>query len=151
LRDLKSQNWALTDFGGLENGSVKQAQFQVPPICSGLNSGTLEFGSYLAHGAVSLAHSCSRSAVTSSLLTCLICEPLHRDVAEECDWLAMTGTHSDLRNTFKWGVPFPDMKDALNRYSKKLINEAVSSLNAPWRTAGNALLQASKREILSKA
>jgi hypothetical protein len=112
---------------------------------------TLEIGSYLAHSATRLAQSCSWSVVTSSLLTYLICEPLHHDVAEECDWLAIIGTHGDLGNTFKWEAPFPDMKDALKRYSENLINEAVSSLNAPRRTADfdvitawNAFLQASK-------
>jgi hypothetical protein len=91
--------------------------------------------------------------VTSSLLTYLICKPLHRDVGDKCDWLAIIGTHGDLGNTFKWEPPFPDMKDTLKQYSKKLINEAVSSLNAPRRTANfdvvtawDALIQASNAQ-----
>lgn len=90
---------------------------------------------------------------TSSLLTYLICEPLHNDVIQKCDWLAIIGTHGDLGNTLKWEPPFPDMKDALKRYSKKLLNDAVSALNAPRRTASfdvvtawDALIKASEAE-----
>ena len=72
---------------------------------------------------------------TSSLLTYLLCEPLHPQVQSRCDWLSIIGTHGDLGNTFKWEPPFPDMKDALKKYTKKALNEVVSLVNAPRRTA----------------
>ncbi|KAI9658280.1 MAG: hypothetical protein M1821_002413 [Bathelium mastoideum] len=77
----------------------------------------------------------SPPVVTSSLLTYLLCEPLHPDVKEQCDWLCIMGTHGDLGTTLKWEPPFPDMKDAFKKHTKKTLNDAVSSINAPRRTA----------------
>lgn len=77
----------------------------------------------------------SPPVATSSLLTYLICRDLHEDVQEECDWLCIMGTHGDLGNTLKWEPPFPDMRAAFKQYTKKAINEAVSLVNAPRRTA----------------
>jgi hypothetical protein len=61
------------------------------------------------------------------------------------------GTHGDLGNTLKWEPPFPDMKVALKRYTKKALNDAVGAINAPRRTARydvvsawNALLNATE-------
>ncbi|KAL9028477.1 MAG: hypothetical protein Q9196_003167 [Gyalolechia fulgens] len=45
------------------------------------------------------------------------------------------GTHGDLGNTLKWEEPFPDMSEVFKTHTKKAINEAVSLLNAPRRTA----------------
>jgi hypothetical protein len=79
---------------------------------------------------------CSSPPVaTSSLLTYLLCGPLHPKVKEICDWLCVVGTHGDLGNTFKWESPFPDMKDCLKKYTKKTLNDVVSFVNAPRRTA----------------
>ncbi|KAH6695580.1 DHH family protein [Plectosphaerella plurivora] len=72
---------------------------------------------------------------TSSLLTYLICQDLHEKVQESCDWLCAMGTHGDLGNTLKWEPPFPDMKAMFKTYTKKSINDAVSLINAPRRTA----------------
>ena len=72
--------------------------------------------------------------VTSSLLTYLLCEPLHPEVKEKTDWLCCIGTHGDLGTTLKWQPPFPDMKETLKKYNKKNINDAVSMVNAPRRT-----------------
>lgn len=72
---------------------------------------------------------------TSSLLTYLICRELHDKVEEKCDWLCVMGTHGDLGNTLKWEPPFPDMKPTFKKYTKKAINDAVSLINAPRRTA----------------
>lgn len=72
---------------------------------------------------------------TSSLLTYLICRDLDEDVEKYCDWLCIMGTHGDLGNTLKWEPPFPDMREAFKKYTKKAINEAVSLINAPRRTA----------------
>lgn len=77
----------------------------------------------------------SPPVATSSLLTYLICRDLHDDVPKECDWLCIMGTHGDLGNTLKWEPPFPDMRDAFKKYTKKAINDAVSLINAPRRTA----------------
>ncbi|KAJ9622456.1 hypothetical protein H2203_006678 [Taxawa tesnikishii (nom. ined.)] len=77
----------------------------------------------------------SPPVATSSLLTYTLCEPLHQDVASLCDWLCVVGTHGDLGNTLKWEPPFPDMKATLKQYTKKLLNDVVSYVNAPRRTA----------------
>lgn len=76
----------------------------------------------------------SPPVATSSLLTYLICWDLHDDVPNECEWLCIMGTHGDLGNTLKWEPPFPDMRDAFKKYTKKAINDAVSLINAPRRT-----------------
>ncbi|KAI9162959.1 hypothetical protein HJFPF1_04554 [Paramyrothecium foliicola] len=77
----------------------------------------------------------SPPVATSSLLTYHICSELHEDVARTCDWLCAMGTHGDLGNTLKWEPPFPDMKATFKQHTKKTINDAVSLINAPRRTA----------------
>ncbi|OLN96251.1 hypothetical protein CCHL11_04434 [Colletotrichum chlorophyti] len=77
----------------------------------------------------------SPPVATSSLLTYLICRPLHDQVEEYCSWLCAMGTHGDLGNTLKWEPPFPDMKQTFKTHTKKAINDAVSLVNAPRRTA----------------
>lgn len=72
---------------------------------------------------------------TTSLLTYEICKTLHPTIAESCAYLACIGTHGDLGNTLKWSPPFPDMKETFKVHTKKSINDAVSLLNAPRRTA----------------
>ncbi|KAI1876769.1 uncharacterized protein JN550_000841 [Neoarthrinium moseri] len=77
----------------------------------------------------------SPPVATSSLLTYHICCGLHDDVRSSCDWLCVMGTHGDLGNTLKWEPPFPDMKPTFKAYTKKALNDAVSLINAPRRTA----------------
>ncbi|KAJ4385796.1 hypothetical protein N0V93_010227 [Gnomoniopsis smithogilvyi] len=77
----------------------------------------------------------SPPVATTSLLTYLICRDLDEEVEKHCDWLCVMGTHGDLGNTLKWEPPFPDMKETFKKYTKKAINEAVSLINAPRRTA----------------
>lgn len=72
---------------------------------------------------------------TSSLLTYEICKVLHPDLPESLAYLACIGTHGDLGNTLKWNPPFPDMTATFKQYTKKSVNDAVSLLNAPRRTA----------------
>ncbi|MCJ1306521.1 hypothetical protein MMC25_000164 [Agyrium rufum] len=72
---------------------------------------------------------------TSALLTYEICKPLHGDIASKCAYMCAMGTHGDLGNTLKWKEPFPDMTATFKEYSKKAINDAVSMVNAPRRTA----------------
>lgn len=94
---------------------------------------------------------------TTSLLTYEICKTLHPDIATSCSYLACIGTHGDLGNTLKWLPPFPDMTETFKTYTKKSINDAVSLLNAPRRTAKydvitawTALLQShDPKELLS--
>ncbi|OCL14217.1 DHH family protein [Glonium stellatum] len=84
----------------------------------------------------------SPPVATSSLLTYTLCTPLHPDVASQCGWLCAMGTHGDLGNTLKWEPPFPDMKDMFKKYTKKAINDAVSLINAPRRTAAYDVMSA---------
>lgn len=72
---------------------------------------------------------------TSSLLVYEICKSLHPTIASTCGYLCAMGTHGDLGNTLKWEEPFPDMSEVFKTHTKKAINEAVSLLNAPRRTA----------------
>lgn len=84
----------------------------------------------------------SPPVATSSLLTYLICQPLHEKVQERCAWLCVVGTHGDLGNTLKWEPPFPDMQPTLKQYTKKLLNDVVSHVNAPRRTAAYDVISA---------
>jgi len=72
---------------------------------------------------------------TTSLLTYEICKAIEPKIEETCSYLAAIGTHGDLGNTLKWAPPFPDMKETFKTHTRKSINEAVSLLNAPRRTA----------------
>jgi nanoRNase/pAp phosphatase (c-di-AMP/oligoRNAs hydrolase) len=72
---------------------------------------------------------------TTSLLTYEICKTLEPTIAESCAYLCCIGTHGDLGNTLKWAPPFPDMSSCFKAHTKKSINDAVSLLNAPRRTA----------------
>jgi single-stranded DNA-specific DHH superfamily exonuclease len=77
---------------------------------------------------------------TSSLLTYLICFPLHADVPTTCDWLALIGIFGDLGpseikfgdESGEWPVTqeFFVLKDACKREGKKNISDAVGMLNA---------------------
>ncbi|KAI1760058.1 DHH phosphoesterase [Hypoxylon sp. FL1150] len=86
-------------------------------------------------GSVHVTACNSPPVATSSLLTYHICNELHEQVHSSCDWLCAMGTHGDLGNTLKWEPPFPDMKATFKTYTKKAVNEAVSLINAPRRTA----------------
>lgn len=77
----------------------------------------------------------SPPVATSSLLTYLLCLPLHPSVHSLTAWLAIVGTHGDLGTTLKWLPPFPDMAEPLKLYKKKTLNDVVSLVNAPRRTA----------------
>lgn len=77
----------------------------------------------------------SPPVATSALLTYDICPPLHPGVRDKCAWLCVVGTHGDLGNALKWEPPFPDMREPLKKYTKKLLTDAVSLVNAPRRTA----------------
>ena len=108
-------------------------------------------------GAIQVTACNSPPVATSSLLTYLICRDLHEDIERKCDWLCVMGTHGDLGNTLKWEPPFPDMKSTFKTYTKKALNDAVSLINAPRRTASydvasawEALITASSPQDLLK-
>ncbi|KAI4146070.1 MAG: hypothetical protein L6R39_003604 [Caloplaca ligustica] len=88
---------------------------------------------------------------TSSLLTYEICKSLHPDVAPSCGYMCAMGTHGDLGNTLKWEPPFPDMKEVFKIHTKKSINDAVSLLNAPRRTAKFDVLTAWEALLAAKS
>jgi hypothetical protein len=115
-----------------------------------------EEGSFPQGSEYVTAHDCPPVA-TSALLTYEICLPLHPEIKEQISWLAALGTHGDLGNTLKWQPPFPDMTTTFKQYSKKSINDAVSRVNAPRRSAAfgvenawNAVISASSPEDISK-
>ena len=87
---------------------------------------------------------------TTSLLTYEICKTLHPSLESSCAFLACIGTHGDLGNTLKWNPPFPDMKETFKTYTKKSINDAVSLLNAPRRTAKYDVITAWEALLQSK-
>jgi nanoRNase/pAp phosphatase (c-di-AMP/oligoRNAs hydrolase) len=87
---------------------------------------------------------------TTSLLTYEICKTLHPSLESSCAFLACIGTHGDLGNTLKWNPPFPDMKETFRTYTKKSINDAVSLLNAPRRTAKYDVITAWEALLHSK-
>ncbi|KAI9700949.1 MAG: hypothetical protein M1820_006594 [Bogoriella megaspora] len=119
----------------LDQGSRKSPPVvDAPHKCLVIDHHYAEDGDF--PGGASVINACdSPPVVTSSLLTYLLCEPLHPDVKAQCDWLCIMGTHGDLGTTLKWEAPFPDMKDTFKKYTKKALNDAVSSINAPRRTA----------------
>ncbi|KAH9916232.1 hypothetical protein B0H21DRAFT_852204, partial [Amylocystis lapponica] len=57
------------------------------------------------------------------------------DIKAQLDYLCAIGTMGDLGAAFRWEAPFPDMKACFKRWTKKVLSEAVSLLNAPRRTA----------------
>ena len=87
-----------------------------------------------------LAVSACRSPpiATSSLLTYIVCEPLHESIRTECAIPALLGVFGDLGpSEVKWGQkPWPGyLGEVVKQVTKKAISEAVSAMNAPRRTA----------------
>lgn len=118
----------------LDQGSIK-----APPIVDTPSAKTLILDHHLSDvfpdksEVVSACH--YPPVATSSLLTFEICKTLHDALPDSLAYLACIGTHGDLGNTLKWNAPFPDMTATFKQHTKKSINEAVSLLNAPRRTA----------------
>lgn len=89
-------------------------------------------------GALVVSACRSPPVATSSLLTYLVCLPLHESVRDDCAIPALLGVFGDLGSTaVKWGEgPWPaHLGDVMKRVSKKALSEAVSMMNAPRRTA----------------
>jgi hypothetical protein len=118
----------------LDQGSVA-----APPVVDSSSTKSLIIDHHLSDhfpDNASVVSACHYPPVsTSSLLTYEICKSLAPGLAESCAYLACIGTHGDLGNTLKWSPPFPDMKETFKIHTKKSINDAVSLLNAPRRTA----------------
>ena len=118
----------------LDQGSIK-----APPIVDRPSARTLLLDHHLSDifpDDAEVVSACHYPPVaTSSLLTYEICKTLHEDLPESLAYLACIGTHGDLGNTLKWNPPFPDMTATFKQHTKKSINDAVSLLNAPRRTA----------------
>lgn len=118
----------------LDQGSVAG-----PPVVDNPETETLIIDHHLSDVfpdralAVSACH--YPPVATSSLLTFEICKTLHPELPDLLAYLACIGTHGDLGNTLKWIPPFPDMSATFKQHTKKSINDAVSLLNAPRRTA----------------
>lgn len=118
---------------------LDQGSREGPPVVDDVNAKSLIIDHHLSdtfpqHAQVVSA--CHYPPVsTTSLLTYEICRRLRPEIGATCAYLACIGTHGDLGNTLKWSPPFPDMKETFKMYTKKAINDAVSLLNAPRRTA----------------
>ncbi|EJD07456.1 DHH phosphoesterase [Fomitiporia mediterranea MF3/22] len=107
---------------------------------------------------VSACH--SPPIVTSSLLTYLICLPLHPSIRDECAVPALLGVFGDLGpNVVKWNEPpWPShLGDVVKKVTKKALSNAVSMMNAPRRTteyqvhdAWEAVLKAKSLEDISR-
>ncbi|KAJ8488928.1 hypothetical protein ONZ51_g3267 [Trametes cubensis] len=83
---------------------------------------------------------------TSATLAYEVCLPLAKEHAqkhgpkpsalrEKLEYLCAMGTMGDLGTSFKWEPPFPDMRDCLKKWTKKVLGEAIGLLNAPRRSA----------------
>ncbi|KAG8959395.1 hypothetical protein FRC03_008044 [Tulasnella sp. 419] len=79
---------------------------------------------------------------TSALLSYILCMRVHPSVKDSCDWLACMGTIGDLGTSFRWDPPFPNMQAAFKKHTKKSLNDAVSLVNAPRRTAAYDVISA---------
>ena len=125
---------------------VDQGSRSGPPVVDGQDVQSLIIDHHLSDEFPQIAtvvSACHYPPVaTSALLTYEICKPLHPDVASKCGYLCAMGTHGDLGTTLKWKPPFPDMAETFRMYSKKTINDAVSLINAPRRTAKFDVLSA---------
>ncbi|KAI5121861.1 hypothetical protein M0805_001069 [Coniferiporia weirii] len=112
------------------------------------------------NGALVVSACRSLPVATSSLLTYLVCLPLHASVREECAVPALLGVFGDLGpSAVKWGEePWPaHLGDVVKRVTKRALSEAVSMINAPRRTAEykvhdawEAVLRAQSLEDISK-
>ena len=133
---------------------LDQGSTSAPPLVDELETKSLILDHHLSDAfpersqVVSACH--YPPVATTSLLTYEICKVLHPSLESSCAFLACIGTHGDLGNTLKWNPPFPDMKETFRTYTKKSINDAVSLLNAPRRTAKYDVITAWEALLHSK-
>ncbi|KAL5531570.1 hypothetical protein ACEPAG_4447 [Sanghuangporus baumii] len=89
-------------------------------------------------GAVAVSACRSPPIVTSSLLTYLLCLPLHPSVRDACAVPALLGVFGDLGpSAVNWNEPpWPThLGYVMKKVTKKALSDAVSMMNAPRRTA----------------
>lgn len=133
---------------------LDQGSRQAPPVIDDPATKSLIIDHHLSDTfpeRASVVSACHYPPVaTTSLLAFEICKTLHPSIAESCAYLACIGTHGDLGNTLKWSSPFPDMSETFKTYTKKSINDAVSLLNAPRRTAKYDVITAWEALLQSK-
>lgn len=110
-----------------------------PPIVDAPGVRTLIVDHHLSDefpdGAEVLSAAHHEPVATSSTLTYLLCRPLVSAAApavllKELEYLCVIGTMGDLGTAFRWEAPFPDMRACLKEWTKKVLGEAVSLLNA---------------------
>ncbi|KEF52274.1 uncharacterized protein A1O9_11514 [Exophiala aquamarina CBS 119918] len=136
---LKSEREAMAAKAPAYIIVLDQGSVSAPPLIDSPSAKTLIVDHHLSDAfpdnalVVSACHYPPVS--TSSLLTYEICKSLSKDLGADCAYLACIGTHGDLGNTLKWNPPFPDMTETFKAHTKKAINDAVSLINAPRRTA----------------
>ena len=133
---------------------LDQGSRDAPPVVDDPSTKSLILDHHLSDAfpeRASLVSACHYPPVaTTALLAYEICKTLELTIADSCAYLACIGTHGDLGNTLKWSPPFPDMKETFKVYTKKSINDAVSLLNAPRRTATYDVVTAWKALLQSK-
>lgn len=81
------------------------------------------------------AAQCPPVATASTLAYVLCVELLNGrerkgELKERLDWLCAMGTMGDLGTSFKWEPPFPDMRECLKKWTKKVLGEAIGLVNA---------------------
>ena len=89
-------------------------------------------------GALAVSACRSPPIATSSLLTYLLCLPLHPSVSDACAIPALLGVFGDLGpSAVNWNEkPWPShLGDVVKKVTKKALTDAVSMMNAPRRTA----------------
>ncbi|PCH32970.1 DHH phosphoesterase [Wolfiporia cocos MD-104 SS10] len=92
------------------------------------------------NGAFVLSSAHHEPVATSSTLAYLLCRPLipptaPGNIMEKLEYLCVMGTMGDLGTSFKWEPPFPNMRACTKKWTKKVLGDAVSLLNAPRRCA----------------
>jgi hypothetical protein len=79
---------------------------------------------------------------TSSLLTYVICKPLHAAVSAKTAWLALMGIVGDLSSRAPLGPPYPAELAAAKKGNTAHLGKLVPLLNAPRRTPESNTLDA---------
>ena len=117
---------------------VDQGSRPGPPIIDNPDTKSLIIDHHLCDSFPSNAivvSACNHPPVaTSALLTYELCKG-YSSIADSCAYLCAMGTIGDLGTTLKWKPPFPDLSATFKEHTKKALNDAVSLLNAPRRTA----------------
>ncbi|KAI0638718.1 hypothetical protein C8Q77DRAFT_1151763 [Trametes polyzona] len=135
---------ALARYGARFVIATDQGSRGGPPLVNDEHARTLvvdhHWSTEFPSGAVVCSAARCEPVATSATLAYELCVPLlgagkADGLRERLDYLCAMGTMGDLGTAFKWERPFPDMRDCLKRWTKKVLGEAIGLLNAPRRTA----------------